>query len=45
MTRLFGTGAVGPVVVTAAALALIAAAFVRRAQRGAPLPVTEGSGR
>lgn len=45
VTRLFGTGAVGPVVVTVAALALIAAAFVRRAQRGAPLPVTEGPGR
>jgi PiT family inorganic phosphate transporter len=45
VTRLFGNGAVGPIVVTAAALALIAAAFVRRAQHGAPLPVTEGSGR
>jgi inorganic phosphate transporter, PiT family len=45
VTQLFGNGAVGPVVVTVAALALIAAAFARRAQRGAPLPVTEGPGR
>jgi inorganic phosphate transporter, PiT family len=45
VTQLFGSGAVGPIVVTLAALALVAAAFVRRAQRGAPLPVTEGGGR
>jgi PiT family inorganic phosphate transporter len=44
-TRLFGSGALGPIVVTVAALALVAMAFARRAQRGAPLPVTEGSGR
>jgi PiT family inorganic phosphate transporter len=45
VTRLFGSGALGPIVVTVAALALVAMAFARRAQRGAPLPVTEGSGR
>jgi PiT family inorganic phosphate transporter len=43
VTRLFGDGALGPILVTALALALVAAAFVRRAQRGAPVPVTEGS--
>ena len=45
VTRLFGTGALGPIVVTAVAGVLIAMAFVRRAQRGAPLPVTEGGAR
>jgi PiT family inorganic phosphate transporter len=38
VTRAFGTGAVGPVVVTVVALALIAVAFVRRLRRGAPVP-------
>jgi PiT family inorganic phosphate transporter len=37
-TRIFGTGAVGPVVVTVGAGLLIAAAFVRRARQGAPVP-------
>ncbi|HET9185756.1 MAG TPA: inorganic phosphate transporter [Solirubrobacterales bacterium] len=41
-TRIFGTGALGPVLVTLMALSLIAAAFARRAQRGAPLPATGG---
>ncbi|MBS1880509.1 MAG: inorganic phosphate transporter [Actinobacteria bacterium] len=44
VTQLFGSGALGPVVVTVVALALIVAAFVRRAQRGAPVPVTESGG-
>jgi inorganic phosphate transporter, PiT family len=38
VTRIFGTGALGPVVVTLASLALIAALFARRAERGAPVP-------
>jgi PiT family inorganic phosphate transporter len=40
VTRIFGTGAAGPVVVTVIALALIAVAFVRRQRQGAPVPVT-----
>jgi PiT family inorganic phosphate transporter len=39
LARVFGTGAAGPVIISAIALALIAAAFVRRARRGAPVPV------
>ena len=38
VTRIFGTGAVGPVVVAAAGLALTAALFVRRARQGSPVP-------
>jgi inorganic phosphate transporter, PiT family len=38
ITRIFGTGALGPVLVTLMALALIAAAFARRSQQGAPVP-------
>jgi PiT family inorganic phosphate transporter len=38
-TRIFGTGAAGPIVVSVIALALIAAGFMRRARRGAPVPV------
>jgi PiT family inorganic phosphate transporter len=38
VTRVFGTGALGPVVVALLALALVAALFVRRSQRGAPVP-------
>src|SRR4051795_12241238 len=37
-TRIFGTGSVGPIVVTAAALALVAAAFTRRVRAGTPVP-------
>jgi inorganic phosphate transporter, PiT family len=37
-TRIFGSGALGPVLVTLMALGLIAAAFVRRAQQGSPIP-------
>jgi inorganic phosphate transporter, PiT family len=36
-TRIFGTGALGPVLVTLMALALITAAFARRARQGAPV--------
>jgi len=36
-TRIFGTGALGPVLVTLMALSLIATAFVRRSQQGAPV--------
>src|ERR687887_1104449 len=38
VTRVFGTGVAGPVVVAAIALVLVAYAFVRRAQQGAPVP-------
>jgi PiT family inorganic phosphate transporter len=38
LTRVFGTGAVGPVVVAVAAVALIATIFARRARQGAPVP-------
>jgi PiT family inorganic phosphate transporter len=38
LTRIFGTGALGPVVVTLASLSLVAAVFARRAQQGAPVP-------
>jgi PiT family inorganic phosphate transporter len=37
-TRVFGTGSAGPVVVAAIGLVLVAYAFVRRAQQGAPVP-------
>jgi PiT family inorganic phosphate transporter len=36
ITRLFGTGAVGPVVVTVALLAALIAVFARRIQQAAP---------
>jgi PiT family inorganic phosphate transporter len=38
LSRIFGTGALGPVVVTLMALSLVAAAFARRSQQGAPVP-------
>jgi PiT family inorganic phosphate transporter len=38
LTRIFGTGAVGPVVVAAGAAVLIAALFAHRARQGAPVP-------
>ena len=38
LTRIFGTGAVGPVVVGLAGIGLIAIAFARRARAGAPVP-------
>jgi inorganic phosphate transporter, PiT family len=40
VSRIFGTGAVGPVLISLTALALIAVAFVRRSRRGAPVPVS-----
>jgi PiT family inorganic phosphate transporter len=36
-TRIFGTGALGPVLVTLMALSLVVAAFSRRARQGAPV--------
>ena len=45
LTRIFGTGALGPVLVTLMAISLIAAAFARRAQRGAPVPAAEADDR
>jgi inorganic phosphate transporter, PiT family len=39
-TRIFGTGAAGPVIVSLIAVALVALAFLRRAQRGSPVPAT-----
>ena len=38
VTRIFGSGAVGPVVVSVIAIFIIVAAFVRRSQQGSPLP-------
>jgi inorganic phosphate transporter, PiT family len=40
VSRIFGTGALGPILVTAAALSLVAAAFARRSQQGAPVPAS-----
>jgi inorganic phosphate transporter, PiT family len=40
VTRLFGTGAAGPVVVAAVGLAATALALVRRAQQGEPVPAS-----
>ena len=42
VTRIFGTGALGPLVVSLMAVSLIVAAFARRAQRGAPVPASSG---
>jgi len=42
LTRIFGTGALGPVLVTLASLSLIVAVFARRAERGAPVPASSG---
>jgi inorganic phosphate transporter, PiT family len=41
-TRIFGTGALGPILVTLMALSLIGAAFARRTQRGAPVTAAGG---
>jgi PiT family inorganic phosphate transporter len=38
LTRLFGTGAAGPVVIAAVGLAATGFAFARRVQQGAPVP-------
>jgi PiT family inorganic phosphate transporter len=40
LTRIFGTGALGPVLVALMALALVVAAFARRSQQGAPMPAS-----
>src|SRR4051812_38286162 len=37
-TRIFGTGPAGPIIVSAAGLVLVAAAFTRRIRAGAPVP-------
>ncbi len=37
-TRIFGTGAAGPVILAAAGLCLVTLAFVRRLRAGAPVP-------
>ncbi|MDX6669251.1 MAG: inorganic phosphate transporter, PiT family [Solirubrobacteraceae bacterium] len=42
VTRLFGAGAAGPVVVSAAILVVLALVVVRRLQQGPPLTVAEG---
>jgi inorganic phosphate transporter, PiT family len=42
VTRIFGDGALGPIVVTLAALLLIFVLFTRRAERGAPVPAATG---
>ena len=42
ITRLFGTGALGPIVVSALIVATIAAVFVRRVQQGSPITAAEG---
>jgi PiT family inorganic phosphate transporter len=42
VTRIFGTGALGPILVTLASISLIAALFARRAQRRAPVPASSG---
>jgi len=41
-TRIFGTGALGPVLVTLMALSLVTAAFARRARHGAPVEAVGG---
>jgi PiT family inorganic phosphate transporter len=42
VSRVFGTGALGPVLVALMAISLIAVMFTRRAQRGAPVPASGG---
>ncbi|MFN8162891.1 MAG: inorganic phosphate transporter [Solirubrobacterales bacterium] len=42
VTRIFGTGGLGPLLVTLMSLSLIVAVFARRAQRGAPVPASSG---
>jgi inorganic phosphate transporter, PiT family len=39
-THIFGSGALGPILVTVMALGLIAAIFARRAQQGSPVPAS-----
>ena len=40
LTAIFGSGALGPVLVTLLALSLVVAAFARRSRQGAPLPAS-----
>ena len=40
LTAIFGSGALGPVLVTLMSLSLIAVVFARRSRRGAPVPVS-----
>jgi PiT family inorganic phosphate transporter len=40
LSAVFGSGALGPIVVSLLALSLIAAAFARRSQQGAPVPAS-----
>ncbi|MBA3866915.1 MAG: inorganic phosphate transporter [Solirubrobacterales bacterium] len=42
VSRIFGTGALGPVLVTLMSLSLIFAVFARRFQRGSPVPASSG---
>ncbi|MEX1142146.1 MAG: inorganic phosphate transporter [Thermoleophilaceae bacterium] len=42
ITRMFGTGVVGPIVVSVALLATLAYVFARRLQRGSPITAAEG---
>ena len=42
LTRVFGTGALGPVLVSLMSVSLIAAVFARRAQLGAPVAASSG---
>jgi PiT family inorganic phosphate transporter len=41
MSRVFGTGALGPVIVSLSVVSLLAAALGRRVQRKPPIPATE----
>jgi inorganic phosphate transporter, PiT family len=42
VTRIFGTGALGPIIVSAALVAAIALVFARRLRQGSPLTAAEG---
>lgn len=42
VTSVFGSGAVGPVVITVLSVGAVGGAFARRAQKGAPVPVQSG---
>ena len=40
VSRIFGTGALGPVLITVLGLSMVVAAFVRRSRQGAPVPAS-----
>jgi inorganic phosphate transporter, PiT family len=42
VTRIFGTGALGPIVVSAALIVTIVAVFARRLRQGSPITAAEG---